>query len=47
MNRTIITVIGVLAIAGAVGYWYYKKLLPDFIPVTEDDADTMREITLT
>lgn len=46
MNKMYITIGVVLVVAGAVGYWYYKASLPDFSPVTEDDAETLSQITL-
>jgi hypothetical protein len=46
MNRNTIIIASVLVIAGAVGYIYYKLSLPDFKPVTEDDAEELSKITL-
>lgn len=46
MNKTTATIFLVLAVAGGIGYWYYKKSMPDFMPVTEDDSETLSQITL-
>jgi hypothetical protein len=46
MNKTTITILVVLTLAGGIGYWYYKKSLPDFMPITEDDAENLSKITL-
>jgi hypothetical protein len=46
MNKTTATILVVLAIAGGIGYWYYKRSLPDFMPVTESDAEDLSKITL-
>jgi hypothetical protein len=46
MHKNTIIIASVLVIAGAVGYWYYKKSLPDRKPVSEEDAIKLSKITL-
>lgn len=46
MNKQYATIAVVLVLASAVGYWYYKKSLPDFSPVTEEDAEELSKITI-
>jgi hypothetical protein len=46
MNRNNIIIASVLVVAGIAGYLYYKWSLPDFMPVSEDDAERLSNITL-
>jgi hypothetical protein len=46
MNRNNIIIASVLIVASLAGYFYYKRSLPDFMPVTESDAEDLSKITL-
>lgn len=46
MKREYVIIGAVVLVAGLVGYFYYKFSLPDFMPVTEDDAERLANITI-